>query len=936
MSAPFVGRRVELAELAALLRQPIRQRAPVAALITGQPGSGKTRLLAEAVAAPGAPLVRVVGFEPSQGVPLAAAGDLIRLLSKAPAHGAQLEALAFGGRDRVTRAPLRIFEAAHRARASRGPLVIACDDLQWVDDQSLGLIHYLLRAAEQAHQPLAVLAVARPSAVAVGFGATVENLMPAERRVVRELGPMPLDEGLALVRAIDARMSLEAATALWKRARGSPFWLDALTRSRGAVDPAELIAERLGALRGDGGSLLAALAVGARPFLVDEVADLLGWQVDRLRRADADLVARGLAIEVAGTMRLAHDLIREAAIASLPPGARQRLHARLADWIEGQAGDDVRLLREALDHRAAAGQPATELALRVVSAPGRRLLNADDLRMLAALGDGLAPGTADQLGLDRGVAELAAAIGEVDLALQRWARVSESSPDVADRRRAEIDAAWAAYRAGRQAAAHRHLARARELAHPTPAELVRLDALQADVELWLDHDTAAGAATAARAIAAAEAMAAQAGGIEGLTAEGRRAYQAAVEVAIDGAMQEERDDEIPALADRCVRVSASLDDESHLWAQVRAGQAMRTVTRIDDGNALNRRAWDASKRLVMPAITVGAGRELARGLRDVGRLGDAHAVAAETLELESRLTDAFRHWGSAPSTRHLIELSLVDAALALAALRNDASAESDPHYRQDLHLAIATWQARVAGPDAAADVEAELAAARADAELARCPRHSASLELATAELLARIGRVDDARRALAGWDRRAPAGPVNRDLWRLRAAAELSAAEGDHAAAAALHEELARRLEERGLRYQLLWTRLDLARVLASIDRDRAVTAFTSAAALAEACGATTERRLAAQALRRLGVRAWRRGGTSRGLGVEGLSERELEVAGLVADGRSNREVAAALAVSSKTIERHLTNILAKTGLRNRTELARLVRATPVRGSPDE
>jgi DNA-binding NarL/FixJ family response regulator len=66
------------------------------------------------------------------------------------------------------------------------------------------------------------------------------------------------------------------------------------------------------------------------------------------------------------------------------------------------------------------------------------------------------------------------------------------------------------------------------------------------------------------------------------------------------------------------------------------------------------------------------------------------------------------------------------------------------------------------------------------------------------------------------------------------------------------------------------------------------------------------------------------------------LSAREQTVARLAADGASNREIAAALFVSPKTVERHLTNILAKVGLRNRTELAGLVRTTVVRDSPDE
>jgi DNA-binding CsgD family transcriptional regulator/pimeloyl-ACP methyl ester carboxylesterase len=55
----------------------------------------------------------------------------------------------------------------------------------------------------------------------------------------------------------------------------------------------------------------------------------------------------------------------------------------------------------------------------------------------------------------------------------------------------------------------------------------------------------------------------------------------------------------------------------------------------------------------------------------------------------------------------------------------------------------------------------------------------------------------------------------------------------------------------------------------------------------------------------------------------DGLSKRELEVLRLVAQGRRNRDIGEALVISPATVTRHISNILAKTGLTNRTELAR-------------
>lgn len=55
---------------------------------------------------------------------------------------------------------------------------------------------------------------------------------------------------------------------------------------------------------------------------------------------------------------------------------------------------------------------------------------------------------------------------------------------------------------------------------------------------------------------------------------------------------------------------------------------------------------------------------------------------------------------------------------------------------------------------------------------------------------------------------------------------------------------------------------------------------------------------------------------------VEPLSERELEVLKLVGDGRSNKEIAAQLFIAKGTVKNHLTNILGKLGVRDRTQAA--------------
>ena len=937
MSARFVGRHRELAALTGLIRGAIHARSAGAALVSGDPGSGKTRLLVETLRLRETPrVVRLVGFEPMQQVPLGAAADLLRVLADAPGDGVALDRLVFGSGDDQAPDPLRIFEAAHRALAASGALLIAIDDLQWVDERSVALVHYLLRSAGSARQPLVVISMARPAPVTAAFRAGLEADLVADRRIVLDLAPLDLADGLSLVRSLDADVDERTGAALWQRASGSPFWLEALARSRGTGDPADLILDRLLHLGPDAGALMSMLAVAGRPLTDAELARIQGWADGRIRGAARELVARGLALEVAGTIGPAHDLIREATVAGLPTATRNALHARLADWIETDAGEDLPALREALGHRLASGRPAVALALRLLASPRRRLLNGDDLRLLASISDDLRPGSAERVTIDRGLGELGALVGELDLALERWGRVSVETAEPTQARDAEIEAARAAYRLGRSRAAHDHLDRARALTPERLEAAVRLDALQADVELWLDHQTTVGRETAERAVAAAEELTSAAGGAEALPPATRRAHLAAVMAAIDGAMQEDRDDAIIELADQCLEIARGVDDEAQIVAQMRVGQALRTVARPIDGEAESRRAWESAKHLVLPLLTVEAGYRLARALRDLGRLHDAHAVALETGALETRLTNAPRLWGGGASVRHLLELSIADPAAALRALGRDAEAEPDPHYRQDIHLAIAIWQARTVGAKAGAEVERRLLAAAADAALARCPRHSNGLVLSTAELLGRIGRIEEARRGLAEWDLRPGTSRVSRELWRQRTVAAIAAAEGDVETAAETLEAYAPTLERAGLKLELIWTRIDLGRCLATADRTRAVAALTAAAELADACGAASEGRLATQLLRQLGVRAWRRGRGEVGDGIAGLSEREREVASLIAEGSSNREIADRLVVSPKTVERHVTNILAKLGMRNRTELASRILSASVRVSPDE
>jgi len=82
------------------------------------------------------------------------------------------------------------------------------------------------------------------------------------------------------------------------------------------------------------------------------------------------------------------------------------------------------------------------------------------------------------------------------------------------------------------------------------------------------------------------------------------------------------------------------------------------------------------------------------------------------------------------------------------------------------------------------------------------------------------------------------------------------------------------------------------------------------------------EARLHPDIMRRLMEQVASQGKTARGTTMEELTERELEVVQLVARGRSNHEIAQELVISEKTVKTHVSNILGKLHLDDRTQLA--------------
>jgi DNA-binding CsgD family transcriptional regulator len=125
-----------------------------------------------------------------------------------------------------------------------------------------------------------------------------------------------------------------------------------------------------------------------------------------------------------------------------------------------------------------------------------------------------------------------------------------------------------------------------------------------------------------------------------------------------------------------------------------------------------------------------------------------------------------------------------------------------------------------------------------------------------------------------------------------------------------------------GMELEVGRTRLDLARSLRGVDRQAAIAEGRSAMSALHAAGAGYERDIAAALLRELGDES--RPLASRA--VDELTRREVEVLRLLGEGLTNAEIAGRLFISTKTAGNHVSNILMKLGLRNRSQAAAMAR----------
>jgi DNA-binding CsgD family transcriptional regulator len=905
LAREIVGRESELAAVDRLLSLAADRTA--ALVLEGDPGIGKTTVWRAAVAAAPQQSFTVLACRPAEGeasLSYSGLADLLRpvceaVLSTLPAPQRQALEAALLERHAGERRPDRRTVSigvlnALRTVAADGPVLLAIDDLQWLDIATQRVFEYALRRLQD--ERVGVLVSIRPGREKV---ARLETFDEKRLDHVR-LGPLSV---AALHRLLRDRLGVSPPRPTLVRIHslsgGNPFYALEIARllehDRGATSrdrlpvPAhvkELVATRLRRLPARTREALLTAASLSRPNV--EILD-----ADALSAAEDNGVVSVLAD---GHVVFAHPLFASAVYESAPDSRRRRLHRHLADLVPdpeerarqhalAAVGPDEHAaaqIRRAAERALARGAPdaaaelfeqALNLATRcevrlvcAVSAAECHLQAGDPQRARDLLGDAVAsaaPGDLQARALWR-LAEVHLYQDDFPQAVTLLERARLTAADDALAAEIELDLAYAHNSVGDMTAADPHAQEAARLAARTDVQGLLAEALgvstmsacllgrgvdwqRLDRALALE-DWGRPSIVLVRPTLIAALLRSWTGGLED------------AEMLFDRLEQQllERGDESGLVMGSFFRVASAC------WHGEVASACQRTDELLEQASLVG---GDAMRGAALAAASVAHAY--------AGEEARVRAEAAEALELFARVGWTIgRAWPV--MALGFLELSLGDPAAAARVLSPLVS------FMRRAGLAE-PWAAAPFLPDA---IEAEL----------------------------RLGRLAEAREMLRQLEeaaRRLDRAAALAAAARCRAilyieTGDLDAATNATDEALAQHARVPMPIE----RARTLLVKGQLAR--RSRRRREARETLEQALQIFEESGARLWAARARDELERV-RRRQRPGGD--------LSETEQRVARLAAAGLTNREVAAQLFMSPKTVEANLARVYAKLGIHSRAEL---------------
>jgi DNA-binding CsgD family transcriptional regulator len=906
MAIEIVGREEELSSLQAFVGHA--RRGPATLVLEGEAGIGKSTLWEAGVEHARAQRLTVLSSRPAEAERALGHVGLVDLLEGVvddtlsalltPRRRALQVALL---REEASGDPVDDRTLAVAVRdvlqllSERRPILIAVDDVQWLDPSSSRALAFALRRLDVS--PVSLLLTRRLAERAQQ--SEVEQALGAGR--VRHLVVGPLSVG-ALHRflrdCVDRPFARQTLLRIHERSGGNPFFALELARVLDAdVDPLqplpvpetleELVRRRIDELPAATREALALASALGTPS--ESVLERAGVAVDALMPAFAANVIE----RENGTIRFTHPLLSSVLYQELGE-ERRGVHERVAGIV------DDPLLR------------ARHLAMSTES---------PDTCVAAVLGDGA------RLAADRGASAFAAELAEHALRL--------TPSDNRDERH------WRGLSAARAHLAAGEWTRARtignELLAGTESGPLRAEALLLLAEF--EHDDLA-VPVLAEALREASSHAALEARIrvrlawaerfrKGFVAalEGTRAaleladrldddvlrFEALVQLHTLGSMV--GDSETQAYAARARELATAADDARLL----REANALGVGWIVHSGSIDARRGmleheyrdWSERDELFgahvlwdLSWLELWAGR---------WELAADHAARAREVSVQYGVDKNQDYIPIAWIAAHRGQLELAQDESERALKLCEEQIGFHPPLLQAVPGLVALWSG-----DAATAAERLGEADRQAAALGWGAPDARPWTADYAEALLELGRTDEAERVIDVWETDATRLARERVLAHVtRCRALVAAARGAVDEAVPLLEQAVSRHNEVGDAFGRGRALLALGICLRRVRQKRpAREAIEAALGSFEQLGAATWVERARAELGRIGGR----------IREEGLTAAERRVAVLVAAGRTNREVAAELFLGERTVAGHLTRIYAKLGVRSRTELARRLR----------
>jgi len=957
----LVGRAEELSSFDRVLAE-LDQGGSDAILLVGEPGIGKTRLLAELADRADARGHLVLSGSASElegdlpfSVFVDSLDEYVRGLG--PNRFAVLDddvrtelahvfpsltTLASGRQVALQHERYRSHRAVRSLLEQLGstqPLALVLDDLHWADSASIELLGALLRRPPAA--PVLLALAMRPRHVPERLSTALERAWRADLLTRLELGALSDEEARELLGDAVDRVD---ANVLYAESGGNPFYLEQLARSLDRTSGASAtpddtslsaigvpstvaaaLAEELALLSDSERVVLEGAAVAGDPFEPEVAAAAAGMPEASVMEAIDELLKLDLlrTTDVPRRFRFRHPLVRRAVYEATAGGWRLGAHERSAEALaargataSARAHHVERSAREGDTGAISVLREAGEEAVRLAPASAAHSF-AEALRLLPAT----APAE-ERIELLFARARALTAVGRFNdshgALLDALAIVPDDSPAL----RAKLARACAGVESnlGRQDQARDRLASALEsLPDQGSREGVVLMLELTINALWRTkhdemHEAAERAVSLARRIEDAPMTAA-----------------ALAELALADSIMGAPDRAESSRSEAAALVDSLSDDElaAHLEGAAWLAGVELYLDRYAEGEAHANRALAVARATGQGELFLLLAATLGGLLRQRGKLVEAAELLDGGIEAARLLGNTHALvWNLLGRSAAALRSGDVELALATAEESADLSRDAESNFHSAEGAAdLAAALLETGQPERAVELLLESAGGDELVLIAGSPR-ARYLEVLARSWLD-LGRHAEAKRAAAAAQAWAAAVQLPMAAaWADRTSAAVELSTGDPARAAGQALASAAAADQAGAPVEAALSRTLAGLALAQTgERDRAASELQRAARDFEERGALRYRDQAERELRKLGHRVHRRTrpGSADGTGLESLTERELQLARLVADRKTNPQIAAELFLSQKTVETHLRNIFRKVGVSSRVELARAV-----------